>query len=140
MKFTSLLLCIKTAQKPILTPMRRVGKTCNPQCLCGFISLGVIIPHSSILLTFPLAVPDSALTPIVAQSSTAALPYARCISHCERSRRHLLLSYIHFSLNYIVLYITSDKRVTRFTQASKFPILETPCGSYYLRNKEIYTD
>ena len=32
----------------------------------------------------------------------------------------------------IVLYITSDERVTRFTQVSKFPILETPCGSYYL--------
>ena len=60
------------------------------------ISLGITTrPKSSILLTFPLAVPDSALTPIVAQSSTAALPYARFFSHRERSRRHLLLSYIN---------------------------------------------
>ncbi len=27
----------------------------KPQCLCGFIALGVIIPHSSILLTIPVA-------------------------------------------------------------------------------------
>ena len=39
----------------------------------------------------------------------------------------------------IMLSITSDKRVTRFTQASKFPILETLCGSYYLYFEEIYT-
>ena len=35
--------------------MRSMGQTCNPQCLCGFIVLGVIIPHSSILLTIPVA-------------------------------------------------------------------------------------
>ena len=62
------------------------------------ISFGITTrPRSSILLTLPLAVPDSALTSIVAQSSTAALPYARFFSHCERSRRHLLLSYIQKS-------------------------------------------
>jgi len=73
----------KTARKP------SVYKVLSHFC--------VIITQASILLTFPLAVPDSALTPIVAQSSTAALPYARFFSHCERSRRHLLLSYIRTS-------------------------------------------
>ena len=69
----------------------------KPSIYRGLLHFCVIITRASILLTFPLAVLDSALTPIVAQSSTAALPYARCISHCERSRRHLLLSYIRTS-------------------------------------------
>ena len=65
------------------------------------ISLGITtLPKSSILLTRPLAVPKivrrsySSLTIL-----TATLPYARCIVHRTRSRRHLLLSYISFSLN-----------------------------------------
>ena len=65
------------------------------------ISLGLTtLPKSSILLTIPLAVPKivrracSSLTIL-----TATLPYARCIVHRTRSRRHQLLSYISFSLN-----------------------------------------
>ena len=30
-------------------------KSTKPRCLCDFIALGVIIPHSSILLTIPVA-------------------------------------------------------------------------------------
>ena len=53
--FPSLLLCIKTAQNSILTPMRSVGQTCNPQCLCGFQAVCPIITHSSIRRTIPVA-------------------------------------------------------------------------------------
>ena len=103
---------------------RRQPRTPSRIRIVLLISFGITTrPRSSILLTLPLAVPDSVHTPIVAQSSTAALPYARCISHCERSRRHLLLSYIHFSLNYklcCILRANASNKVHSGVKFSKF--------------------
>ncbi len=107
------------------------------------ISLGITTrPRPSILLTFPLAVPDSALTLIVAQSSTAALRFARCITHRVRSQPHLLLSYMHFSLNYklcCILRANASNKVRSGVKISNFGntvwfLLSVIVGDLYCTN------
>ena len=74
----------------------------------------------------PLAVPDSALTCSVVQSSTAALRFARCFSHCERSQPHLLLSYINSPLisNRDVIICNLRRNIPhRFTFETKYDII-----------------
>ena len=119
----------------LCTPKQNLSKYVNVVCDGSpsrirsilLISLGITtLPKSSILLTKPLAVPKivrrscSSLTIL-----TATLPYARCIVHRTRSRRHQLLSYIHFSLIYKLccyyLYFW-EKYTARFTFETEYAI------------------
>ena len=54
--FTSLFLCIKNTENPVLTPMRSMGQTSeNPSVYEDFDNFCPIITHSSILRTIPVA-------------------------------------------------------------------------------------